>query len=140
MDRADWQALAEERIVAAQALLAAKQWSSAYYLAGYAVEFGLKSCILVRIATNPKLIFAEKNFSSQCWSHSVKDLLVLAGLEAVLDAERAANPILAQNWSIVKAWSENSRYQRTSQRDAEELFNAITDINNGVLPWVRIRW
>jgi hypothetical protein len=140
VDRADWQALAEERILAAQALLAAKQWSSAYYLAGYAVEFGLKSCILVRVAANPKLIFVEKTFSSQCWSHSPKELFALAGLEAAFLAESAANPILTQNWSIVRAWSEQSRYQRKLQVEAEELYDAITEINNGVLPWIRIRW
>jgi HEPN domain-containing protein len=140
VDRADWQALAEERILAAQVLLAATQWSSAYYLAGYAVEFGLKSCIVVRVAANPQLIFVERTFSAQCWSHSPKELLTLAGLELALLAESAANPILAQNWSIVRAWSEQSRYEKKSQCDAEELFGAITEIKNAVLPWIRIRW
>jgi hypothetical protein len=42
MTRADWQQIAEERLLATQALLAAHNWPSAYYLAGYAVECGLK--------------------------------------------------------------------------------------------------
>ncbi|MBI1832678.1 MAG: DNA-binding protein [Planctomycetes bacterium] len=140
MDRKMWQALAHERVLAAQALLVAKHWPSAYYLAGYAVEFGLKSCILVRLAATPTLIFKEKNFSSQCWSHSVKDLVTLAGLDDVVAADNATNPVLAQNWSIVRAWRENSRYENKSQIDAEELFNAITDATNGVLPWIKLRW
>jgi hypothetical protein len=43
--RADFQRLANDRIADARALLAAKRWSAAYYLAGYAVEAALKACI-----------------------------------------------------------------------------------------------
>jgi hypothetical protein len=100
----------------------------------------LESCIVVRVATNPKLIFAEKNFSLQCWSHNVKDLLVLAGVDAAFHSECVANPTLGQNWLVVKAWSEISRYQMKSQVEAENLYGAITDNNNGVLPWIRLRW
>lgn len=45
MTRSDLQKLAAERIADAKALLAMKRWSAAYYLAGYAVECGLKACI-----------------------------------------------------------------------------------------------
>lgn len=140
MDRAVWQALAEERILAAHTLLTANQWSSSYYLAGYSIEFGLKSCILVHLAANPKLIFEDKTFSVQCWTHSVQDLVELAGLESARDADNALNPLLAQNWLIVREWSEKSRYEQKSQVDAEELYNAIVDSANGVMPWIRIRW
>ena len=54
--RADWQQIAEEQLLAAQALLAAQCWASAYYLAGYAAECGLKSCVLVRLAMSPDLM------------------------------------------------------------------------------------
>jgi HEPN domain-containing protein len=37
--------LAEERLLDAAALLAARRWAGAYYLAGHAVECGLKACI-----------------------------------------------------------------------------------------------
>jgi len=36
MDRAELQQLAKDRILDAKALLAAKRWAGAYYLAGYA--------------------------------------------------------------------------------------------------------
>ncbi len=45
MNRLEFQAMAEERIVDASLLLVGGQWSAAYYLAGYAVECGLKACI-----------------------------------------------------------------------------------------------
>ncbi len=74
MTRADWQQIAEERLLAAQALLAASLWASAYYLAGYAVESGLKSCILVRITAGPEVLFQEggNKFSADCWTHDIE--------------------------------------------------------------------
>jgi len=77
MNRAHWQLLAEERARDAQALIAASHWSGAYYLAGYAVECGFKSCVLRRLATAPELIFSEKQFSVKCWTHDLADLLDL---------------------------------------------------------------
>ena len=49
MNRAELQRLSLERIEDARALLAAKQWSGAYYLAGYSLECALKSCVLAYI-------------------------------------------------------------------------------------------
>jgi hypothetical protein len=140
VDRGEWQALAEERILAAQALLAAKQWSSAYYLAGYAVEFGLKSCVLVQVAKNLGVIFQDRKFSDKCFSHNIDDLVRLAGLEVVKNADTAVNPVLAENWLDVGKWSEKSRYEQKTQAQAEKLYHAITEVTNGVMPWIRMRW
>ena len=140
MDRADWQALAEERILAAQALLVAQQWSSAYYLAGYAVEFGLKSCILIHLAKNIGVIFDDRRFSEKCFSHNIEDLVRLSGLEDAKAVECAANSIVEQNWLIVGKWTEKSRYEQKTKLDAEKLYSAITDIGNGVMPWIRTHW
>lgn len=139
MNRAHWQALAEERIVAAQCLLAAHQWSSAYYLAGYAVEFGLKSCILVHVE-NTGVIFEQRTFSEKCWTHDLEQLVGQAGLKAALDAEIVGNPTLANNWAIAFQWTEKSRYQNKTQGDAESLLNALNSHPTGVMPWIRVRW
>jgi HEPN domain-containing protein len=138
--RADWQQIAEERLLAAQALLAAHNWSSAYYLAGYAIECGLKSCILARLASAPELIFLEKRFSEKCWTHEIEELVKLAGLEAARTAAINANPALGPNWLLVANWNERSRYQMKTQAEAEALCNAIADNVNGVMPWTRARW
>ena len=45
MNRGDLQLLANIRLDEAKALLAASLPAGAYYLAGYAVECGLKACI-----------------------------------------------------------------------------------------------
>ena len=142
MNRAAWQQLAEERLRDAEALLAAQRWSGAYYLAGYAVECGLKSCILVRVAANPEILFEDQNkrFSTNCWTHDIKDLVRLADLEAVRASETAADPILGWHWQLVKDWNETSRYESKTQVQAEDLFRAVSDQTKGVLPWIMVRW
>jgi len=63
MNRADWQKLASERVKDAKALLKTKRWAGAYYLAGYAVECGLKSCIIAYLMKRDE--FPERRFSEQ---------------------------------------------------------------------------
>ena len=142
MNRADWQQIAEEKLLAAEALIATKQWSSAYYLAGYAIECGLKSCILARLAGTPEVIFDEgnKTYSEKCWCHDIEKLLGLADLKTVRDAEIHHNPALAINWAIVNKWSELARYRTTSSFEAQAFYNAITDRVSGVMQWIRVRW
>ncbi len=133
MNRAAWQQLAEDRIAEARALLAGQFWSGAYYLAGYAIECGLKSCVLARVDSDG-VIFREKKFSERCWTHDLIELVKLAALDAARDADAAVNPARFQNWS------EESRYVRQGRADAEQLVNAIDDQVNGVLPWIRAHW
>jgi hypothetical protein len=140
--RADWQQIAEERLLAAEALLKSQRWASAYYLAGYAVEAGLKSCVLVRLASSPEVVFQQggKKFSQDCWTHDVGKLAELAGIEQDISPSTAANAVLVTNWQVVARWDENSRYEMKSQVDAEELYAAITDSPNGVMLWLKSRW
>jgi HEPN domain-containing protein len=138
--RTEWQQLAERWLPAAKALLDARQWSAAYYLAGYAVECGLKACVLARVGTTPEVIFDDRRFSDRCWTHDVEELIKLAGLEPARVAEVTANPAFGRNWSVVKDWSERARYNTIPHHDAKRLYNAITDKANGVMQWIRSRW
>ena len=140
VNRADWQRTADEKLRDAHSLLAAGRWASAYYLAGYAVECGLKACILVRLATAPELVFEVRGFSEKCWTHDAEKLVELAGVKAIRDADVAVNSALEYNWVLAKDWNENSRYDPKSQTDAENLYNAIADPTNGVMQWIRVRW
>lgn len=142
MTRLPWQQIAEERLQAASALLAANLWSSAYYISGYAVECGLKSCILKRVAAAPEVLCQEggNRFSTDCWSHDLEKLVRLADLETIRNADIVANVALGANWGIVSKWTEKSRYQSKLQAEAEELYNAIADNANGVMGWIRARW
>jgi hypothetical protein len=140
VNRADWQRVAEEKLAAAGALLAASQWASAYYLAGYAIECGLKSCILARLAGFPEVIFEVKTYSEKCWSHDVSALVELARLKGDLDAARAVAPALTLHWETVCEWSEVTRYECRTQAEAEKLYKAITDAASGVMQWIKTYW
>jgi hypothetical protein len=140
VNRAQWQQFAERWLVDARALLDQHRWSAAYYVAGYAVECGLKACVLVRVAAVPEVIFESKKFSENCWTHSLLELVKLAGLEATRAADIAVNLVLARNWLVVNSWNEKSRYQTTSHQKAKKLYAAITDKPDGVMQWIRVRW
>lgn len=140
MNRLQWQQLAERWLVDAKPLLDAHRWSAAYYVAGYAVECGLKACVLVRLAAEPEVIFETRRFSENCWTHSALELVKLAGLEAARAADTAANPALLKNWLTVKDWTEQSRYQAVSHQKAKKLYAAITHKPVGVMQWIRARW
>jgi hypothetical protein len=130
--------LVKERLREAKALLAARCWSGAYYLAGYAVECGLKACVIKHLMTTD--VFPERKFSEQCWTHNLAQLVGVAGLKGALDAAFAADPDLSDNWDIVKGWSEASRYARTPKTRAEDLYHAIADKKHGVLTWIKGHW
>jgi hypothetical protein len=140
LTRAEFQRLANDWIADAKALLAARRWGAAYYVAGYAVECGLKSCILVRLAGKVEIIFEDRRYLEKCWTHDLNQLLELAGLEAALDVDTAADRELADNWDTAKDWTEESRYSRKSRLEAQRLYEAITDRKHGVLPWIKARW
>ena len=137
MNRAELQWLAKERIREAKALLDARHWSGAYYLAGYAVECALKACIAQLMKSEE---FPDKKFAEKCWTHNLAQLLDLAGLKADFDRAMLDEPDLAAKWDTVKEWNEPSRYARMTKAKAEDLYNAITDKKHGVLPWLKRRW
>ena len=137
VNRIDLQNLADERIAEAKILLDAGKWSGAYYLAGYAVECGLKACIAK--LTKPDA-FPDKNFGVRCWVHDIEPLVELARLKSRRDADMAANANLSINWGTVRAWKETSRYERKTQADAQTLYDAITQNPDGVLLWIRTHW
>jgi HEPN domain-containing protein len=130
------QKLANDRVADAKALLAAKRWAAAYYMAGYAVECGLKACILAHVERTG-MIFEVKSYAEKCWTHDLKELLRLAGLQDAFDIHAAADADLGADWDIVKEWTESSRYRRTPKADAEDLSDAITDKKHGVLSWIK---
>jgi len=137
VNRIDLQNLANERIAEAKILLDAGKWSGAYYLAGYAVECGLKACIANLLKTEN---FPEKEFSDKCYVHDIEKLVVLAGLKTKRNADAGANVNLDANWGIVRGWKETSRYDMKTQADAQALYDAITQNPDGVLLWIQLHW
>jgi hypothetical protein len=139
MNRAHFQNLAETRIEDAKTLLDGARGAGAYYFAGYAVECGLKACILHRVEREG-VIFAERKFSEKCWPHSVEVLVEAAGLKVERDLDAAMNPNFSTNWGVVKDWTESDRYENHDEAKARSLIDAITETTDGALPWIQLRW
>jgi HEPN domain-containing protein len=138
VNRTELQKLAEDRILDAQALLTAGRWAAAYYLTGYAVECALKACIakLTREHDFPR----DRRFVEKCYTHDLDKLLDSAGLKPQQEADSVVNLDFGANWQTVTDWSENSRYDQKTQVEAEQLLVAVTDIQNGVMPWIKNCW
>lgn len=139
MNRVELRQLAEDRALDAQVLLANGRWSGAYYLAGYAVECGLKAGVLVHIERTG-IIFEDKKYAEKCWTHDLNDLMTFAGLQEALATDTGVNANLRDNWLSVRDWSELSRYQLIPEAEARTLVDAVNHPTNGMLPWIRIRW
>lgn len=142
MNRTQLQSLAKERVKDAKALLGRKRWAAAYYLAGYAVECGLKACVLRHIDLTGA-IFEDAKYLKDlagCWTHDLAKLVALADLNESLGLARQQDQQFDANWVIAQGWTEVSRYRETSESEARELFEAITNPDHGVLQWVRTRW
>lgn len=140
MNRLQWQQLADRWLVDAKALLDAQRWESAYYVAGYAVECGLKTCVLAHVAAAPEVIFIDRKFSEKAWTHSLLDLVKLAGLEPTRQVDTGANRALGRYWLFVKDWNEQTRYDAMSKKMAKKLYTAITNKPNGVMQWIKAHW
>jgi HEPN domain-containing protein len=140
MNRLEWQKLAERWLVDAKRLLDEHRWSASYYLAGYAVECGLKACILKRLVAESEVIFESRRFSENCWTHDLAELVKLAGLEPARVVDVAANVVLKENWVTALTWSEKARYKTVSHHLAKKLYAAVANKPNGVMQWIKGRW
>lgn len=137
MNRSDFQQLADDRIRDAKALLSAKRWSGAYYLAGYSIECALKACIA---KLTKKYDFPDKKFVQSCHTHEIERLVDLANLKEARDTDTNTNEKLGTNWLKVKDWNESARYQQKSEAEARELYRAVSNPKNGVMQWIKSRW
>ena len=137
MNRAQLQELSRLRLHEAKALLDAGHPSGAYYLAGYAVECALKACIAKGFARHD---FPELKLVKDIYTHDLNILISKAKLKPDLELASKANPDFEVNWSIVKDWSENSRYQTYTEAQARDLYEAIVDRAHGVQKWIRRYW
>jgi HEPN domain-containing protein len=139
MNRAEARHFAEARVVDAKILLDASRWHAAYYLIGYAVECGLKACVLSYVESTG-IIFQDKRFAEKCFTHDIEMLAKVANLEIARGLDMAANPALGVNWRLVMNWNVDARYQDKSEAEARRLYEAVTHNANGVLAWIRARW
>lgn len=137
MNRNELQQLSKTRIREAKVLLDAGLHSGAYYLAGYAVECALKACIAKH---TQKYDFPDKKIVEASHTHDLAKLVGLAKIKPLQEKVGGTNTTFQAYWDVAMAWSEQSRYRLSGQRDAEELINAITNKQHGVMPWLMGLW
>jgi HEPN domain-containing protein len=137
MNRGDLRQLAETRLAEAQMLLGAGMWSGAYYLVGYAVECGLKACIAKSTKQDD---FPVKARVIASHTHDLAQLVGVAGIRAELEAESGNDAAFSGYWGVVSQWNEESRYRQWTEADAMELVEAVSDVDHGVLRWLKTRW
>lgn len=135
--KAELEALAQEKLDDAAALVADSRWSSGYYLAGYAIELALKACIAKSFKA---VTLPDKDLVNATYSHNLRNLVGTAGLSADLRGREQADANFAAKWSVVDSWSPESRYTGATQQQAKELLLAIGDENDGVLAWIKAFW
>lgn len=133
----DLQTLAETRLGDAQLLLQAGRYSAAYYLAGYAVELGIKARIAGVFQAD---MIPERSFVNAVYSHKLDELVGLAGIKRQLQDDMRSDPVLSAAWGIASKWNETSRYEMWDQFAAASMLQAVGDENHGVLQWLKKHW
>lgn len=128
ISKSELEGLAQLRLDDAVFLLGAARYSSAYYLAGYAVELALKACIAKLFQP---LTIPDKGFVEKIYRHDLEQLFNVAGLKTAFDQDCDANLQLEAAWNVAQDWNEASRYALRDAFEATELVAAINDPNDG---------
>jgi HEPN domain-containing protein len=138
-DRALFQQLAKLRLDEAKLLARERQFSGAYYVAGYAIECSLKALIAAQFRENE---IPDKRLVDKIYTHDLAALLSLAGLEKPLETDRQNDLELDRRWSIVKNWSEQARYAIWTEEQAVAIIDAIDGDGRigGLFQWLSARW
>src|SRR5260370_12548813 len=125
MNRAELQKLAELRIKEAHILLTAASYPGAFYLAGYAIECALKSCIAKQTKEHD---FPDKDEVNKSYTHNLDVLVRLAKLKDQLDYDMKSNKQFDAYWACVVDWEEGQRYElRGPETDSNVLSEANAD-------------
>lgn len=137
MNRDELRIFAKIRIREAKILLDKKEYSGAYYLAGYSIECALKASIAKNIKQHE---FPDPKMVNKIYSHVIEELIGFAGLKGELKEISKTNSEIAANWSTVTDWKVESRYEIKTKLEATNLYNSIVHENNGILKWIQKYW
>lgn len=139
-NRNELKALSRTRLKEVKILYDNRLYDGASYLSGYVIELALKA----RICKILDLDYPDRGDISRSFkTHKLDNLIKLGGLYNKFDTELNTNNDFKINWSLIKTWSEEFRYQpkgSNSKNDVKDLIEAIEDTNNGILTWIKRRW
>lgn len=137
MTRRKLQKIAYMRRREALALLKKGLFSGCYYLSGYVVECGLKACIAKKVKKHE---FPDKETVNQSYTHDLIQLLGIAGLEMKFKEKALRSKQFEVNWTTIKDWNENSRYEIINEKKAKDMYKALINRKDGVLQWIKLYW
>lgn len=127
------------RLREAALLLRHNYYAGAYYLAGYVVESALKACIAAK--TKPGEFPPKPDVVREYYNHDLARLVRIAGLQNDLDAHCSATVEFKANWTVVREWTEQVRYETNVEAImARQMLNAVRNPKFGVLEWLKSYW
>lgn len=126
--------LADEKLAAAEHLLASGFATDAYHIAGYAAELLLKAVISLRFQAET---IPDPPLVRRLYTHDISELLALARLDASFRERRNRDDDFDNAAGRVIDWNESSRYGSFRDQDARDLLDALNHPVYGVLPWIR---
>lgn len=135
--RTDLQRCAQCKLDDAIFLLGNRRFSNAYYLAGYALEIGLKACISRQIVSET---IPDPEFVKRIYIHELPRLVGFAGLTEQLQKHQASDKLFAEFWGIVTEWNESVRYSIIEPISAQAMLTATTHPQSGVMQWIKTYW
>lgn len=126
--------LACARLQEAKILYKSRKYSGAYYLAGYAIELGIKAfyCKGIRKYTFPP----DPQVVKDLYQHNLNKLMKACELEVEYSKDIKTNKSLQSNWLTVKDWGVVSRYSQISKSDSESMINSVEVI----FEWIQTKW
>lgn len=137
LKKADLEQLAQVRLDDAMLLFRHDRSSSAYYLAGYAVELALKAVAATLFHSNA---IPSKGIVNAIHTHRLEDLLTSVGLKQAHREEVARRPEFGAAWTVAARWTSESRYAAWDPNATESLIEAISNQDHGVFRWVKLHW
>lgn len=141
---AELKTMSEHRLKEAQVLYDNQLYSGSYYLAGYAIEFGLKSVICKRLGVD---IFendalngqgkAAKDAARAFQIHNIPALILLSGLHPELETKKVAEEEFFISWNVVSAWTEQRRYDcDCNPQTANNFLKQVKEF----MQWIETHW
>ncbi|HYI10112.1 MAG TPA: hypothetical protein VEK57_13715 [Thermoanaerobaculia bacterium] len=115
-------ALADERLEDARALLAAGRAAGARYMCGYALEMKLKALVCRNSGWGEYPPPMDGRLMQALKTHKLDDLLLLSGSRPRIQTEHPAD------WAIVEQWDPEERYRlgAISAQEAQAMVSAAT--------------
>ena len=78
--------------------------------------------------------------AKKIFQHNLKELANYARLSAAIEQAGKVNATFQANWTQVSSWSEESRYETHTQKEAEEMVSTAQDPGHGVMQCIKQYW